>query len=248
MNVTIDLNSDLGEQSDAVLDAGMMPYISSCNIACGGHAGDEGSVKRTIDLAIENKVAIGAHPGYPDRANFGRQVMEIEKDDLKKSLKEQILLAKKLTEEAGEKLHHVKPHGALYNMAAVQEATSLVICELLLEIDPTLKLYGLAHSVTQKIAKETCVNFVGEAFADRTYEPDRTLRNRKFSDAVLTKEQQVLDQVASIAIGKRVFSNGKPLEVHAETICLHSDTKGSVNLAKSIHHHLVSKGVKITAV
>lgn len=248
MNPIIDLNSDLGEQLDAVLDEGIMPYISSCNIACGGHAGNEDSVRRTIKLAIKNDVAIGAHPGYPDRENFGRKIIEMDKADLEKTLRDQILLAKRLTEDAGKKLHHVKPHGALYNFAATDRDTSSLICELLLEIDPNIKLYGLAHSMSEEVAKEKNMNFVGEAFADRRYEPDKTLRNRKFGDAVLHEEKEVLEQVENITIDRYVLSSGKRLNVDAATICLHSDTKGSVNLAKSIHDYLVNKGVTITSV
>lgn len=248
MNSSIDLNSDLGEQLDSVLDEGIMPYISSCNIACGGHAGSEGSVRRTIKLAIENEVAIGAHPGYPDPENFGREVMEIESGLLKESLRNQILLVKRLTEGEGKKLHHVKPHGALYNFSAMDKKTSSLICDLLKEIDPKIKLFGLAHSISEKVALEKGLTFVGEAFADRRYEKDRTLRSRKFENAVLHKELEVLDQVEKIALKSVVESEGELLHVKAKTICLHSDTKGAVNLAKSIHDHLVKKGVTITSV
>ncbi|MEQ9402178.1 MAG: 5-oxoprolinase subunit PxpA [Cyclobacteriaceae bacterium] len=246
--ITIDLNSDLGEQEDASLDERIMPFISSCNIACGGHAGDEASVKRTIDLAIKNNVAIGAHPGFPDRENFGREVMKIAPEKLIKSLKEQILLVKSMAEKAGKKLHHVKPHGALYNLAATDRATSALIGQVLLSINPVPKWYGLSHSVTEEVALELNIPFVGEGFADRRYEENRTLRSRKFEDAVLHEEQEVLDQVEKLAIEKKVNTVSEPQVIIAQTICLHSDTKGAVNLAKSIHDHLVNKGVSICSV
>ncbi|MEP1096714.1 MAG: 5-oxoprolinase subunit PxpA [Cyclobacteriaceae bacterium] len=246
--VKIDLNSDLGEQSDSILDEQIMPYISSCNIACGGHAGDENSVRRTIDLAIKNKVAIGAHPGFPDRENFGRVIMEIDPDALRKSLKEQMLLAKKLTEEAGQKLHHVKPHGALYNLASVDSEISRLIISVLKEIDPELSLYGLCHSETEKEAKAAGVPFIGEAFADRKYELDKTLRNRKHDDAMIHEEAEVLNQVENLTFHKRAFNGDTELSIDARTICLHSDTKGAVHLAKAIHDHLKGKGATITAV
>ena len=248
MEVKIDLNSDLGEHPDSTLDEQIMPFISSCNIACGGHAGDEDSVKKTIELAIENGVAIGAHPSFPDRENFGREILTMDNDQLSKSLKEQVLLVKALTERAGKKLHHVKPHGALYNLAAVDKETSRLISELILDIDPEIRLFGLANSVSEEVARELGVKFIGEAFADRRYEPDMTLRSRKLEDAVIHDVNEVLKQVEEIALNGRVYSNEKLLKVSAETICLHSDTKGAVNLAKSIHDHLVKKGTTIAAI
>ncbi len=245
---TIDLNSDLGEQADSTLEEGIMPYISSCNIACGGHAGDEESVRRTIDLAIQHDVAIGAHPGFPDKENFGRKIMEIDPEELSESIKEQVSLAKKITEEVGQKMHHVKPHGALYNLASVDSATSRLIIEALQEVDPDVPLYGLSHSETEKVAKATGINFIGEAFADRKYELNKTLRNRKFDDAMIYEEEDVLAQVENITFHQRVFNNGTPLDIEAQTICLHSDTKGAVNLARAIREHLEQKGAIITAV
>ena len=245
---TIDLNSDLGEQSDSILDEGIMPYISSCNIACGGHAGDEESVRRTIDLAIKNRVAIGAHPGFPDRENFGRKIMEIDPEELAGSIKEQVSLVKKLAEEADQEMHHVKPHGALYNLASVDPDTSWLIINALLEIDPEIRLYGLSHSETEKAAKTAKINFVGEAFADRKYELNKTLRNRKFDDAMIHEEDEVLAQVENITFHQRVFNDETALNIDARTICLHSDTKGAVNLAKAIREHLERKGAIITAV
>lgn len=245
---TIDLNSDLGEQSDSILDEQIMPYISSCNIACGGHAGDEDSVRRTIDLAIKNNVAIGAHPGFPDRENFGRAIMDIEPEELRKSLKQQITLAKKLAEEAGHELHHVKPHGALYNLASVDAEVSKLIISVLQDIDPKLSLYGLCDSETERETRKADLPFIGEAFADRKYELDKTLRNRKFDDAMIHDKVEVLAQVENLAFHKRAFNNGKELNIDARTICLHSDTKGAVHLAKAIHDHLEGHGATITAV
>jgi UPF0271 protein len=246
--ITIDLNSDLGEQSDSVLDEQIMPFISSCNIACGGHAGDEKSVQRTIDLAIKNNVAIGAHPGFPDRENFGRTVMDIDPDELADSLTKQILLVKTLAEKAGHPLHHVKPHGALYNLASVDTETSQLIISVMHEFDPEIGLYGLSHSITDDEASYANVPFVGEAFADRRYELDRTLRSRKFEDAVIHRVEDVLDQVENLAFHNRAYHNGTELEIISQTICLHSDTKGAVNLAKAIHNHLEGKGATISSV
>lgn len=245
---TIDLNSDLGEQPDSTLDEQIMPYITSCNIACGGHAGDESSVRRTIDLAIKNNVAIGAHPGFPDRENFGRVIMDIEPGDLAKSLREQIKLIKKCTEEVGQKLHHVKPHGALYNQASMNANISKLIIDVIQEIDPDLPIYGLSHSETEKEAAKTDIHFIGEAFADRKYELNKTLRNRKHDDAMIHELEEVLKQVENLTFHKRAFNDETELSIEAKTICLHSDTKGAVNLAKAIHDHLEGKGANIAAV
>lgn len=248
MSVSIDLNADLGEHPDIELDAQIMPFLSSCNIACGGHAGDSHSVKGTIQLATQHQVAIGAHPAFPDRENFGRQKMDISPEDLLATLTDQILLVKELAEAVGQKLHHIKPHGALYNLAAVNRETASLIAELVLSIDPQIKLYGLSHSLSEKVALEKGVHFVGEAFADRRYEKDGTLRNRKWEDAVIYQNEEVLDQVEDIVCNGRVCAQDVWLPIAAQTICLHGDTKGAVNLAKSIHEHLVTKGVTITSV
>lgn len=247
MAVNIDLNSDLGEHPDRSLDEQIMPHISSCNIACGGHAGDEASVKATIALAINHQVAIGAHPSYPDKENFGRQVMLIDEGDLFRSLHEQILLVKSTAEVFNVPLHHIKPHGALYNKAAVDADISKLICEVVKSIDPELKLYGLAHSITEATAEKHDIHFIGESFADRRYNPDKTLKSRKFPDAVLTSTKDVLAQVEELVLNKRAFASDW-ISIESKTVCLHSDTKGAVTLAKRIHEHLVSKGVNIAAV
>lgn len=247
MATFIDLNSDLGEHPNADLDEQIMPFISSCNIACGGHAGDEDSVFKTINLAAKHGVAIGAHPSFPDRDNFGREVLNMDLDDLKNSLKDQIGLVQKACNQVGTKLHHVKPHGALYNLAAKDESVSTMICETLLELDDDLLLYGLAHSITEKIANDMNVSFAGEAFADRKYEMDKSLRSRKLSGAVLTDENEVLSQVEELVLNSRAKSE-EWITVSAKTICLHSDTKGSVHLAQSIRKQLEQKEVHIRPV
>lgn len=247
MSLSIDLNSDLGEHPNTRLDEQIMPYISSCNIACGGHIGDEDSVRKTVGLAIKNNVAIGAHPSFPDKENFGRKVFKMEFEELKESLRNQIQLVKSISEEMETPFHHVKPHGALYNLAAVDHTTSKMICELVLEIDPKLKLYGLAHSVTEQIASDMKISFVGEAFADRRYEMDKTLRSRKENNALLINEEEVLNQVEQLVCHQRVKSLDW-ISVTARTLCLHSDTQGAVHLAKVIRNHLEQKGVHIGAV
>lgn len=245
--IQIDLNSDLGEHPGSNLDQQIMPFISSCNIACGGHAGNAASVEQTIYLAMQYGVAVGAHPAYPDRENFGRTIMNISKEALEQTLLKQILLVKQTCERLGTKLHHVKPHGALYNEAAKNSDLSNLICGVMKEIGSEVKLYGLAHSLMQNIATGQGIEFIAEGFADRQYEPDKSLRSRKKEAAVLSDAQEVLRQVEEMAINQRVFADNW-IGIEAQSICLHSDTKGAVNLAEKIRNHLEFKGVHVVAV
>ena len=244
---TIDLNCDLGEHPGKSLDERIMPFLSSCNIACGGHAGDKMSISQSIRLALQHGVAVGAHPGFPDRANFGRSILHISDIALAESLSDQIHLVKEECDNLGATLHHVKPHGALYNLAAKEASTSELICQVVRKIDPKLKLYGLAHSVTEKVAKAMDLTFIAEGFADRKYESDKSLRPRTQAGAVLTDETEVLSQVEEMVLNQRVFSD-RWISLEAQTICLHSDTDGSVNLAQQIRGHLEANGIQITAV
>ena len=244
---TIDLNADLGEHEDSSLDAAIMPFISSCNIACGGHAGDEISVRETVRLAKEHNVAIGAHPGYPDRPNFGRVVMQIDKNPLRDSIREQVLLVKTVCEEEEVPLHHVKPHGALYNAAAASEELSDLICEVVSEVHDGVKLYGLAHSKSEQAAMKYGLPFIPEGFADRQYEADRTLRSRALTGAVLTDIDQVLSQVYELANNHRAKAEDW-VSITAQTICLHGDTEGAITLSQKINMHLVDQGIHIAAV
>jgi len=245
--IKIDLNCDLGETQDGKLDEQIMPYISSCNIACGGHFGDEGTMEQTILLAKENSVSIGAHPSFPDKENFGREVLDISLEDLRSSLESQLTHFLKICDKHRIKCQHVKPHGALYNEAAKNEAYAKLIVQLIQSINPNLKLYGLADSLMQQIANQSTIEFVPEAFADRAYEPDKTLMSRKREGAVL-QESIVLEQILDIAKHQKINAAGKRLDLVAKTICLHSDTQGAVNLAKTIHQKLVQEGIEISPI
>ena len=243
----IDLNSDLGEHPNSNLDEQIMPFLSSCNIACGGHAGNENSVEHAVMLARQFNVAIGAHPGYPDRQNFGRTVIALSSDALAESLVGQINMVHRACKAVDRPLHHIKPHGALYNEAAKNEKLSDLICQVIKSVSPASKLYGLAHSITERVAYQHGLDFIAEGFADRRYEADKTLMSRKKEGSVLTKEADVLKQVEEMVLNRRVYANGWT-SLEASTICLHSDTKGAVNLAKKIRNHLEKKRVHITAV
>lgn len=244
--LSVDLNADLGEHPGTRLDEQIMPYLSSCNIACGGHIGDEVSVRQTVLLAKKQHVAIGAHPSYPDPENFGRKILSIQPADLATSISEQIRLVKRICEEEDVKMHHVKPHGALYNHAASDRFISELILRVLEEIAPEAIWMGLANSISQEVAQGSAFRFIAEGFADRRYEVDGTLRSRSKEGAVL-KPDEVIQQVEEIVVNQRVNANGW-LPLHVQSICLHGDTEGAVTLAKEINEHLVNKGIQITAV
>ncbi|MEO9869037.1 5-oxoprolinase subunit PxpA [Ekhidna sp.] len=243
---SIDLNADLGEHPDSNLDEMIMPFISSCNIACGGHIGDETSVRQTLILAKRFNVAVGAHPSYSDKENFGRKILDIQPGKLAEDVKEQISLVSRICQEEGVTLHHIKPHGALYNHAASNRFVSELILEVLKDTVPGIYWMGFASSESEKIAKENNYPFITEGFADRKYESDGSLRLRTLEGAVLNP-RQVLDQVEEIVINHRVHAE-EWIDLSIQSLCLHGDTKGAVTLSKEINQHLVTKGVQITAV
>lgn len=244
----IDLNCDLGEGYPA--DALLMPWISSANIACGYHAGNMDTMKRTVALCMEHGVAIGAHPSYPDRENFGRTDMmdvHLSVQDLPYIIEDQISLLHEICIEAGAKLHHVKPHGALYNRAAKDKFVSEAICVAIKVIDPSLILYGLSGSDMEVVAKNTHLTFMREVFADRTYQHDGTLRPRNFSDALITDEEQSVQQVLQIINEGTVRTvDNKIIPMRAETICIHGDGAHAVEFARRIHEELLRNGVLIS--
>jgi len=251
MKTSVDLNCDLGEwRSDdgPDLDKAIMPYISSCNIACGGHIGDEITMRWTVILAKKNNVKIGAHPSYPDRIGFGRRQLEMQPEKLKNSIKNQILSLKEIAETEGMKLHHVKPHGALYNAASKYRDIAKTIAEAIKELSLDVVVYGQQGSEFEKAVLRNDLKFRSEVFADRTYENDLSLRSRDEDGAVLHQKEEVLTQIFKIVIEEKVIAySGKELPINAETICLHSDTKGSKELARNIHQFLKNHGIKIIA-
>ena len=239
----IDINCDVGEGVGN--EAQLMPLISSCNIACGGHAGSVEIIKQVLAFAKAENVKIGAHPSYPDPENFGRQIMNISPSDLKKSLTSQILLVKRLAEENSQGLHHVKPHGALYNVAAVDESLAQLITEVVLEIDPELKLYVPYISVLENIVQKE-LSIMLEGFADRRYTNTYTLVNRSIEGAVITDENEVVKQVLSIVAKQRLTTiSGKEIPFKANTICVHGDTKNAVEILQALHQALTEARIQI---
>lgn len=241
--VEIHINCDLGEGGEN--DTKLMPLISACNIACGGHAGTVETMQQTVDLAMEHKVEIGAHPSYPDKENFGRVSLKIAPEELKRSLVAQILSLKQITEAEGARLHHVKPHGALYNDAQKDENVAGIIVDALDEFDQVLPIYAPENSVIAEKAKGRR-EVIFEAFADRNYEPDHSLVSRQKSNALITQKEEVYKHLLQMVSERKIICiNGEQIECHASTFCLHSDTPNSVEILKYLHDQLRLKNFKI---
>jgi UPF0271 protein len=251
MSRHIDLNCDMGEgetDASAALDRELMRFISSCSIACGGHAGSEHTMRQTAASALDAGLRIGAHPSYPDRENFGRQSMSISESALSAAITEQTAALKAIVTELGGELSFVKPHGALYNdMARDAELTSLIVATIK-AFDPTLKIMGLAGSHCGAICENLAMPFLGEAFADRRYADDGQLSPRSQDGAVITEPETAVEQIISIVEHARVESiNGKWLALQAQSICVHSDTPGALEHLTFISNHLISRGLTIGA-
>ena len=234
----IDINCDLGEwygKRNLAIEKAIMPYVSSCNIACGFHSGDPLTIEKTILLALEHNVKIGAHPSYPDSQGFGRRNMSLTKEELTACVRYQISALKGMVEALGGKLHHVKPHGALFNFAAKDKTSAEAIGEAIASIDKDLIWYGLSGSLIEGVAKNYGLTFWHEVFADRKYENDLSLRSRNLNGAVLHDTQTVIQQVKGFVYKNEVTThNGLKKSIQADTVCVHSDTTGAVELAKEI--------------
>ena len=240
---SIDLNSDVGEGVGN--EAQLLPYVSSCNIACGGHAGDDATIQHTIQLAIKHHVKIGAHPGYPDKENFGRKPLEISDNVLKKSLTKQIQKVKDFAERQHQKLHHVKVHGALYNVAAVSQNIAKLVIEVVQKIDDTLVLYVPYQSVIQKEAEGILQTKV-EGFADRAYNNDYTLVNRSLPNAMIHDATKVLQHVIPMIKNKQLQTiEGDILPFSIETLCVHGDTPEALEILDQIHKGLYDDQIKV---
>lgn len=248
---TIDLNCDMGEafgnypmpNDDILLD-----HITSANIACGFHAGDPEVMQHTVAMAIKKGVAIGAHPGLPDLQGFGRREMKITANEAYQMTVYQIGALYGFVKAAGGKLHHVKAHGALYNMAAKDTALAKAIVEAVHDFDPSLILYGLAGSQMIDAAKKIGLATASEVFADRTYQDDGSLTPRSQTNAMITNEQQSIAQVLQMVQHQQVQSiSQKNIPLKAETLCLHGDGAHAVEFAKLINQKLKAEGITIKA-
>jgi UPF0271 protein len=248
---SIDLNCDMGEafgnypmpNDDILLD-----YITSANIACGFHAGDPEVMQHTVNMAIKKGVAIGAHPGLPDLQGFGRRDMKISANEAYQMTLYQIGALYGFVKAANGRLHHVKAHGALYNMAAKDAGLAKAIVQAVHDFDSTLILYALAGSEMVEAAKKTGIVTASEVFADRTYQDDGSLTPRTQSNALITDEQQSINQVLLMVKNQQVISaNQKTIQLKAETLCLHGDGTHAVEFAKMINERLKKEGITIKA-
>jgi UPF0271 protein len=246
MKQWVDLNCDLGE--GCTTDAEIMPFISSANIACGYHAGNEEIIKQTVLLAKKFNVAIGAHPSYPDKANFGRKEMDLPLQEIKDLVIKQIQIVKKIAAETGRSLHHVKPHGALYNQAARNINIATIIAEAVIEVDASLVLFGLANSESGKAAVKVGLNFYNEVFADRTYTDEGQLTPRTSPNAMITTDEEAIQQVMQMLQEETVTStNGKIISIQADTICIHGDGEHALSFAEQINTLIKKSNIKISS-
>lgn len=243
---SIDLNSDLGEGES--FDEELLGIVSSCNIACGGHAGDEASMASTVRVAIRNGVSVGAHPGYPDREGFGRVSGFLAGDELYESLTEQVTTLADVAAQLGAKLMHVKPHGALYNDAVRDPALADIVARVAAEAPGSPAFMGMADTELERAAERHGLTFIAEAFVDRAYEPDGTLVSRSEPGAVHGELSVATTQAVGLATSGQVTArNGELIDVRADTLCIHGDTPGAPEAARAVRDVLESHGVEIRA-
>ena len=246
----IDLNADVGESfgpwpmgSDAVL----IPLVSSVNIACGAHAGDPLTILRTVELAGRAGVAIGAHPGYPDLAGFGRRDLDMAPEELRASLIAQIGAVDAAARTIGRRVTHVKPHGALYNRSDRDAELAATIAGAVRDLDAGLVLVGLAGSASTDAGRAAGLAVSEEAFADRRYEPDGSLRSRRLAGALLEPAEAAVQAVSIARDGTVTTSDGSKITVRADTICVHGDSPDAVAIAGAVVASLRERGIRVAA-
>jgi 5-oxoprolinase (ATP-hydrolysing) subunit A len=247
----LDLNCDLGEFPEMLADGSqdaLMQFVTSANVACGGHAGDEIMMRATIEQALRHQVAIGAHPGYEDRENFGRVTMDLTVEQICDSVHRQVVALADVAEKCGARIGHVKAHGALYNDAAKNADLARTIAEGVRRWRQDVVLVGLAGSLMLREFSAAGFRVAAEAFADRRYEKDGTLRARKFRDALLDKPQDAAAQAVRIAEGLGALTReNAPVPIEADTLCIHGDTPGAAGIAEAVRKALAGAGVELRA-
>ena len=247
----IDLNCDLGESFGNYkigMDEEVIKFISSANIACGFHASDPLVMEKTVALAKENGVKVGAHPGFPDLVGFGRRNMNVSPAELKAMVMYQVGALAAFCKARDIKMNHVKPHGAMYNMAAKDIKLALAIAEGIAEVDDSLILLGLSGSQLLKAAQEVGLKSAAEVFADRAYEEDGSLVARTKAGAVIADENEVIERVIKmIKLGKVQTITGKEIEIKPDSICIHGDNPKALNFVKLIRQRLTQENIKIEA-
>lgn len=247
----VDLNADVGESVGPWPmgdDEALIPLVTSVNVACGAHAGDPLTMERTVRLAAAHGVAVGAHPGYPDLVGFGRRDLDMTPAELEASIIYQVGAVAAFASDAGAPLRHVKPHGALYNAAARDRGLADVIARAVGRVSPSLVLVGLAGSALIAAGVAAGLRTAEEAFADRAYEADGSLRSRRLDGAVHADAAVVAAQAVSIARDGRVTaSDGSVVRVRADTICLHGDSPGAAHFARAVRDALAAAGITVAA-
>lgn len=247
----VDLNADVGESFGARRvgdDEPIFRYVTSGNVACGFHAGDPNIIAATIKAAAAHRVCVGAHPSYPDTTGFGRRSMEISHDELESAIVYQIGAVAAIGRSLGVKIVHVKPHGALYNDAAKNPALAAAVARSVVAYDRELILIGLAGSHSIAAAKAAGLRTAAEAFCDRAYEADGSLRSRSHPGAVLEDPNQAAAQAVEIVVKKRVTADGgRAVSLDAQTLCIHGDSQNATQMASAVQSALMTAGVQIVA-
>lgn len=247
----IDLNCDMGEMPEHIADGtqeALMRSITSVNIACGGHAGDAQTMATTIQQALRHRLAIGAHPGYADRANFGRSELNLSPDEVADSVYAQVRALAYVAARYHTNITHIKPHGALYNQAVHNSQLARAIASGVARWSQQVVLVGLAGSPMLDVFREAGFPVAAEAFADRRYEPDGTLRSRKYSDSLIHDPVEAAQQALTIVqLGKVVARDGHEVPMRADTLCIHSDTPGSPQIAAQVAKTLREADVNVSA-
>jgi 5-oxoprolinase (ATP-hydrolysing) subunit A len=231
---TIDINADIGE--GFANDSLLIPLISSANIACGGHAGDEKIMRETMEIALTANIAIGAHPGYEDRPNFGRIPLDLTKNELRDSIEKQLTRFLQISNICGALPHHVKPHGALYNQANQQQEIATVLIETIAHFMPGTKIYCPPQGLLSTAAIKANLQVIPEGFADRRYEPDGTLQSRNIQGSVIHNIIEATAQALLIATHQQVTTtSGTTITLSARTLCIHGDSPNALPLLQAIH-------------
>jgi UPF0271 protein len=247
----IDLNCDMGELPEMLGDGSqeaLMKLVTSVNVACGGHAGDQEMMRLTIEQALRHGVALGAHPGYEDRKNFGRVALNLSAEEIRDSVYRQVASLARIAEKCGAAVEHVKPHGALYNQAAQDAEIARSIAEGVRRWRRDVVLVGLAGSLMVNEFRAAGFVVASEAFADRRYEKDGSLRARKFRDGLLDKPEQAATQALRIVEQQSVLTReGVEVPVMAQTMCIHGDTPGAERIAEAVRRALEGAGVSVRA-
>ena len=248
----IDLNCDMGESFGAYkmgTDEEILNYITSANIACGFHAGDPTTMRKTVTMALERNVGIGVHPGLPDLVGFGRRTMDISPQEAYDLIVYQIGAVYAFTKAEGGKLQHVKPHGALYNMAAKSPSLSEAIAEAIYKVDPELILFGLAGGELVKAGKKIGLRSASEVFSDRTYQEDGSLTSRREDNALIHDQEVAVNQVIRMVKEGKVKSlQGVDISIQAHTVCIHGDGQNALQFAKYISSSLQNAGITIAKI